>query len=203
MVLLLHPVPKQRAHVQRRRQLLPASEEALSLRYNTSHMTRIDAPASLYIAPSLMPNAGRGVFAKERIPEGAVIERCPVVALHDPKERKRLRKTGLVNYYFLWGDKREFPAICLGWGSIYNHSFTPNARYEKVMDEGRMDFYALRDIEPGEEITVNYNGAPNDTRPLLIPGIPVEEGGMPQSKYPRVIEGIVRRLKLLWKRFET
>lgn len=145
-----------------------------------------------------MLDAGRGVFAKERILKDTCIERCPVVALYDPKERKRLRKTGLVNYYFLWGDKREYPAICLGWGSIYNHSFTPNARYEKVMEEGRMDFYALRDIEAGEEITVNYNGSPTDTRPLLIPGIPEEAGGMPSSKYPRIVEGLRRRFRLLF-----
>lgn len=144
--------------------------------------------------------AGRGVFAKERIPNGTCIEKCPVVALHDPKERMHLRKTGLVNYYFLWGDKREYPAICLGWGSIYNHSFSPNARYEKVMEEGRMDFYALRDIEVGEEIVVNYNGSPTDMRPLLIPGTPEEVGGMPRPKYPRVIEGLRRRILLLLTR---
>jgi SET domain-containing protein len=35
-----------------------------------------------------------------------------------------------------------------------NHSCRPNARLQ--IRDGRIEFYALRDITPGEEITVNY-----------------------------------------------
>ena len=35
-----------------------------------------------------------------------------------------------------------------------NHSCRPNARLD--IRQGRVEFYALRDIAPGEEITVNY-----------------------------------------------
>lgn len=146
-----------------------------------------------------MDGAGRGVFAKEKITEGELIEACPIVALPDPKDRDRLRKTGLVNYYFLWGNDRKRAAICLGWGSVYNHSFSPNARYEKAMDEGRMDFYALRDIDAGEEVTVNYNGAPTDTTPLRIPGIPAEAGGQQiPTGMSWFIKGLLRRTRLAW-----
>ncbi len=158
---------------------------------------RITPHAALYLDSSTMQGAGRGVFAKEAIPQGSCIEQCPVVALEDARDRDRLRKTGLVNYYFLWGEARDHAAICLGWGSVYNHSFTPNARYEKVMEDRRMDFYALRDIAPGEEILVNYNGAADNVTPLLIPGIPAEAGGMPVSKTPRVVSGLMRRARLL------
>ena len=150
-----------------------------------------------YVDASPMLGAGRGVFAGERILAGELIEQCPVVPLQDARDRDRLRKTGLVNYYFLWGEKRDHAAICLGWGAVYNHSFAPNAAYEKVMEDLRMDFHALRDIEPGEEITVNYNGDPDDTTPLRIPGIPAEAGGMPRSRTPRIITGLVRRMRLL------
>lgn len=159
--------------------------------------TRIEAPLKVYVEPSKLPGAGRGVFARERILAGELIEQCPVVSLPDPKDRDRLRKTGLVNYYFLWGEGRTRSALCLGWGSVYNHSFEPNARYEKVMEDSRMDFTALRDIEPGEEIFVNYNGAPDDTRPLRMPGIPAEAGGMQLSKTPRIVAGLIRRARLL------
>ena len=56
-------------------------------------------------------------------------------------------------------------AVALGYGSLYNHSYQPNARYDDV---GRLTkvFSALRDIEPGEEITVNYNGKPGDRGPV-------------------------------------
>jgi len=160
-------------------------------------MTPLQPAAKVYIDDSKTPNAGRGVFAKERILEGELIEACPVVSLDDPKDRARLRKTGLVNYYFLWGDTRDHAAICLGWGSVYNHSFEPNARYEKAMQDSRMDFYALRDIEAGEEVVVNYNGASDDKTPLRIPGIPAEAGGMPESKTPRIVAGFMRRARLL------
>lgn len=162
---------------------------------------RIEAPADIYIDASGMKGAGRGVFAARTISKGSLIEQCPVVALDEKKDRDHLRKTGLVNYYFLWGDKRDHAAICLGWGAVYNHSFSPNARYEKVMEEGRMDFYALTDIAPGEEIVVNYNGDPSDTTRLLIPGIPAEAGGMPITKTPRIISGLLRRAKLVRKWF--
>jgi SET domain-containing protein len=35
-----------------------------------------------------------------------------------------------------------------------NHSCQPNARLQ--IRDGRVEFYALRAIAPGEEITVNY-----------------------------------------------
>ncbi|MES2668084.1 MAG: SET domain-containing protein [Patescibacteria group bacterium] len=160
-------------------------------------LTPLAAASKIYVDTSAMTGAGRGVFAKERIEEGELIEQCPVVALEDPKDRDRLRKTGLVNYYFLWGEKRDHAAICLGWGAVYNHSFSPNATYEKVMDDLRMDFTALYAIEAGEEILVNYNGAPDDTTPLRIPGIPVSAGGVGKPKHPRLIDGLLRRARLL------
>jgi SET domain-containing protein len=35
-----------------------------------------------------------------------------------------------------------------------NHSCRPNARLS--IERGRVEFYALREIAPGEEITVDY-----------------------------------------------
>jgi uncharacterized protein len=124
------------------------------------------------LGPSVLTGAGRGVFATQPIRAGELIESCPVIALQDQNDRGRLRKTGLVNYYFLWGKDRNRSAICLGFGSLYNHSYGPNARYLKHIDEEQMDFYALTDIAEGEEITVNYNGLPGDTKTLWIKSIP-------------------------------
>ncbi|MDP2815464.1 MAG: hypothetical protein Q8O19_02160, partial [Rectinemataceae bacterium] len=63
-------------------------------------MSTLSPKAALYIDNSKATDAGRGVFAGERITKGSLIEQCPVVALEDAKDRARLRKTGLVNYYF-------------------------------------------------------------------------------------------------------
>jgi SET domain-containing protein len=38
-----------------------------------------------------------------------------------------------------------------------NHACTPNARL--CIRAGRVEFYALRDIAPGEEITVDYGSS--------------------------------------------
>jgi SET domain-containing protein len=102
---------------------------------------------------------GRGVFARRWIPEGEVIERVPVVVLDAEELRNSEGWSGLASYCFLWDTGRY--ALALGYGSLYNHSYQPNARYD---DAGRMTkvFTALRDIAPGEEITVNYNGDPED-----------------------------------------
>lgn len=98
---------------------------------------------------------GRGVFAAEPIPEGTEFERVPVLVL--PIDE--VEASDLADYAFLWG--KSTVAIALGYGSLYNHSYEPNARYEDAGVRTKV-FIALRDIEPGEEITINYNGEPTD-----------------------------------------
>jgi SET domain-containing protein len=106
---------------------------------------------------------GRGVFARRPIGAGEVIERVPVLLVDAQDLRDRDGWIGLASYCFLWDTGRY--ALALGYGSLYNHSYLPNARYD---DAGRMTkvFTALRDIAAGEEITVNYNGDPDDRAPV-------------------------------------
>jgi SET domain-containing protein len=118
---------------------------------------------SLYIAPS--PLGGRGVFTAEAIPAGSLIEICPVIVL-SKKDCEQIHKTCLYDYYFLWGEEDEACALALGYGSLYNHSFEPNAEYSPDFETDTFEFLALNDISPGEEITVNYNGDPEEQAPL-------------------------------------
>ena len=108
-------------------------------------------------------NKGRGVFAREDIPRGTVVERAPVLVI--PAEQVLESDTHCViqDYVFHWG--RGTVALTLGFGSMYNHSYQPNARYDDV---GRLTkvFTAVQDIEAGQEITVNYNGDENDDTPM-------------------------------------
>lgn len=99
---------------------------------------------------------GRGVFARQPIRAGAVIERVPVLVIPYGEDEW---DSGLAPYYFAWG--RGTVALALGYGSLYNHSYRPNARYDDIGQLTKV-FTALRDIPPGEEITVNYNGDPSD-----------------------------------------
>lgn len=112
--------------------------------------------ADVYVAAS--PVHGRGVFAGRRFEEGEEIEAAPVLAV--PADVKdHLDWTPLWGYYFEWRD--DAAGVALGFGSLYNHSWTPNARYDQDFDAEVVRFTALRTIEPGEEITINYTGSPD------------------------------------------
>jgi uncharacterized protein len=117
----------------------------------------------LYVSDS--PLGGRGVFTIEEIPTDSLIEICPAIVLSE-WDMNQIHKTDLHDYYFLWGDEQNQCAIALGYGSLYNHSYHPNARYLLDFERLTIDIYTIREIEAGEEITVNYNGEPEDPSPV-------------------------------------
>ncbi len=104
---------------------------------------------------------GRGMFATRRILKGELIERAPVIVLNE-KQWPVAERTILSNYAFDWGENDEQAAIALGYVSIYNHSYRPNAQLEQMPDELMMEVIAIKDIQPGEEVTINYNGEPEN-----------------------------------------
>ncbi len=113
----------------------------------------------LYIAHS--EGKGRGVFTSQSIGKGEVIEVCPVLII--PKvELPIIHKTVLHDYYFLWGEDLEECAIALGFGSIYNHELHPNANFILDIFNKTIDIEAIKPIEAGEEITLNYHGEPGN-----------------------------------------
>jgi len=119
-----------------------------------SNRSRCERSPSIAIAT--FPGKGRGVVARRAFCAGETIERPPVIVI--PREQVALiRETRLVSYYYEWGADCKQAAIALGYGSLYNHSYEPNARFEFREDKECLEFIALRDIEAGEEITINYN----------------------------------------------
>lgn len=108
---------------------------------------------------------GRGVFCTENIPADTLIEICPVIVC-PPKDRKLIDESYLYNYYFLWEDDHESTAIALGYGSLYNHSYQPNARYETYYEEQIIRFISIKEIPAHTEITVNYNYESDDQTPV-------------------------------------
>lgn len=97
---------------------------------------------------------GWGVFATQRISKGALIECCPMIVF---KLTLLDSKSGMRDYLWEWGER---VAIATGYGSLYNHSYYPNAHHAKHLDLKEIHFIAIRDIAPGEEITINYGGYP-------------------------------------------
>ncbi|MBW3002986.1 SET domain-containing protein [Candidatus Woesearchaeota archaeon] len=101
---------------------------------------------------------GKGIFATKDIKKDEVIEVCPIIILNQ-EDTKIIDNTSLYNYYFGW--RNNGSAIVLGYSSIYNHSYQPNARYNRDFINNNVIFIAIKPIRKGEEITVNYNGNPN------------------------------------------
>lgn len=107
---------------------------------------------------------GYGVFANDFISAGELIERCPIIRI-EHRECPNLRGTVLEGYLFDWSSKDSFAAaLVMGYGMVYNHSYSPNCKNTKNFNETSMDHYAIRDIHPGEEITLNYGGEPESKK---------------------------------------
>jgi len=117
------------------------------------------------------PGKGRGVFAQRSWQPGELIERAPALVL-SPADTKTIQNTLLDRYYYVWGDAGDEAAIALGNGSIYNHSWEPNAIYVRRPELNEIHFLAHRSIAPGDEITVNYNGWPDNRDPLDFVPVP-------------------------------
>lgn len=109
-------------------------------------------------------NKGWGIFALKDFKKGEMIESAPVLTF-DTKGRKTLEKTILSHYIYPWKSTRG-AALVLGYGSIYNHSFSPNADWKQNFKTNSMVYRAIKPIKKGEEILVNYNGEPDDTSPV-------------------------------------
>ena len=117
----------------------------------------------LFIAPA--ENMDRGVFTSENIKTGTVIEISPVIIM-TLEERKLLDQTLLHDYIFEWGSEKEQCCMALGYVAVYNHSYTSNCEYEMDFENARISIRAMRDINSGEELFINYNGDWNDNKPL-------------------------------------
>lgn len=110
---------------------------------------------------------GRGVFATKPFSISDIIERAPVIIVN-AEEGEKITNTVLENYTFGWGEN-DF-AVVLGYGSLYNHSFEPNAIYIRNFDSNEMIFQAICQILPEDELTINYNGDPDDRTTIVFDG---------------------------------
>ncbi len=108
---------------------------------------------------------GRGVFTRERIPAGTLIEEAPVIVM-EQADRQYLDKTLLHDYIFEWGKQRDKCAMALGLAPVYNHSYKSNCEYFMDYDEESISIKTVHVIEKGEELTINYNGDWNDSKKI-------------------------------------
>jgi hypothetical protein len=103
-------------------------------------------------------NRGRGIFARDAIAAGTMIEAAPVVIV-SAAECALLDRTILHDYYFHWDgdpDGEGRGALGLGLVSLCNHSSRPCARVIRNFAERTLDLVALTDVLAGAEITIDY-----------------------------------------------
>jgi hypothetical protein len=121
---------------------------------------------------------GRGVFANKPILRREIIEVCPTIVVGDnpgaPTDEAPCNE-----WACHFGGKA---VIALGAGSLYNHERWPNANWNlrKVQGHRYIELFALRDIKIGEEICINYFGAPGEKGDLGF--IPLDESKRPSRK---------------------
>ena len=108
---------------------------------------------------------GRGVFTRQNIDAGAVIEESPVIVM-TAEDRVLLDKTLLHDYIFEWGNEKDQCCMALGYLSIYNHSYGSNCEYFMDFEEQTIRIKTIRAIKKGEELTINYNGDWNNNKKI-------------------------------------
>jgi SET domain-containing protein len=100
------------------------------------------------------PIHGMGVFAKENIKSGEIIENCHFTILEKPffDIDKKLQE-----YVFAYPKINPTKSVVVwGYGSIYNHSKNNNADWISDEEKNVFTFFTIKDINEGEEIFTNY-----------------------------------------------
>jgi uncharacterized protein len=135
-------------------------------------MTDVDRPHYQKYAVQVAPSAidGQGVFAAEPVPRRRKIGEIRGESISVDEARIRATRSERSMIVEL-SDKRAIDFSRSADPMRYtNHSCAPNARLSIV--NGRVEFYALRDIAAGEELTVNYGETHHEGRLACRCGAP-------------------------------
>ncbi|MEO6583118.1 MAG: SET domain-containing protein-lysine N-methyltransferase [Ferruginibacter sp.] len=118
-----------------------------------------------YLTVNEMPGKGRGVFTLEDISPGTTLEISPVIVMPG-SDRLLLDKTLLHDYIFEWGINSAQCCMALGLIPIYNHNYHSNCEYFMDFEDETITVKAVKYINAGEEVTINYNGDWNNEKPV-------------------------------------
>lgn len=95
------------------------------------------------------PIKGRGVFALQPIRKGEVVEVCELILIDLDQVQADLE--GYVYQY-----SKTKAAVALGNGSLFNHSDSSNCIFYFNFRKKQLIVEACKDIEVGQELTINY-----------------------------------------------
>jgi SET domain-containing protein len=113
---------------------------------------------------------GRGVFAARRLAKGETLAEFHTIRL-PPEDVTSMRTTlpggGLLSHFWFEDDADGAAFVVLGWIEMVNHATAPNTdRSWRVTPEGEVvTVSALRDIEQGEQLFINYHFEPHAHNP--------------------------------------
>ena len=116
---------------------------------------RVWSKALLYLGPSKIDGIGcfsdivirKGEFVRVFSPEDS--RWVPLKKAHASPQKSLIKKFGIRTERGYW-TPLDFLRISVGW--YMNHSETPNLQ----SDDGDVSYFALKDIRPGEEVTMDY-----------------------------------------------
>ena len=115
---------------------------------------------SIYLAKSKIGgDLGRGVFANKNFNNNEIIEKAPYI------EDKTSNFVGLIRNYIF--NKTETNSIvAFGFGSLYNHSDSPNAIWK--INGDYIEIISSKPITKDEEILISYGKSYWNSRKDLI-----------------------------------
>lgn len=115
---------------------------------------QLQVPTKIEIKES--PGKGLGVFAIDFISKNEIIEECHLLTLPFLNGKGQ---PVLPDYRFNWPKKEAVEYVLpLGYGGCYNHSDDYNTDWREHSKYKAFQFYAIKDIQQGEELLVYYGG---------------------------------------------
>ena len=116
--------------------------------YDKINNTIINNSNIIYLAKSKIGgDFGRGVFANKNFNNNEVIEKAPYI------EDKTSNFVGLIRDY-IFNKSETNSIVAFGFGSLYNHSNTPNAKWK--INNNYIEIISTKPINKDEEIFISY-----------------------------------------------
>ena len=116
------------------------------------------------------PIDGQGVFAAEPIPARRKIGEMRGELISVAEARRRIKGRARIHMVEVSTRRAIDATESNGPLRFINHSCQPNAVLH--IRQGRAEFYAIRDIEPGEELTADYGESHHEGRLRCACGAP-------------------------------
>ena len=100
-----------------------------------------------------------------RIARGQIVDVAPVLVI-PARSAPVVQETVVGRFTFGWDERTGRVALALGRVSLLNHSYDPTLAAETRPSARTITFVAIRDVERGEELTLNYNGDATSRDPV-------------------------------------